>query len=450
MSDALRALFRRAHGQLPPAPEHGVESFYALGHELDVVCDGTACHFAGGPGIDPQLPRVRCVGHCYEAPSRLTGPSVATGNGHPALLKNLASTPVVLRHLLTDSRGEADHDDLPSGDDILAVIEGVGLRGRGGAAYPTAAKWKVAKAQPSAEKWVVANGDEGDPGSWIDRLLLERSPHAVLAGMRACGRAIGANRGVVYIRGEYPRARAAVEAALAEERFDDMRIHVVGGHGSYVVGEETALLNAIEGQRGEPRPKPPYPAVSGLFGKPTVVQNVETLSIIPHIVRANSGASHKAICVAGAVREPACVEVTLGTPLRRVLNEACGGPREGSRWTMALVGGPLGRVIPAAAFDVELAYDALPGLGHGGVVVFDASVSPGALFRHLAEFARSESCGSCTPCRVGSARIADMRDTPSLDRLLTTMEMGSLCGFGQGVPRPIRDLVELCGERVLG
>jgi formate dehydrogenase iron-sulfur subunit len=221
-----------------------------------------------------------------------------------------------------------------------------------------------------------------------------------------------------------------------------------------VAGEETALLRSIEGLRAEPSPRPPYPAVRGLYGLPTVVQNVETLSIVPFIARAAARpparTDTKAVCVSGAVAAPGVVEIDLGTPLRRVLDEGAGGAAAGRRWKMALVGGPLGRVLAAADFDTPLSFDALPGLGHAGVVVFDETVSARALAGHLFEFASAESCGTCAPCRIGTARLAACRTRESLERLLATIGDGSLCGFGQGVPRPILDLLAIFGDEVLG
>ncbi len=301
---------------------------------------------------------------------------------------------------------------------------------------------------------MVANGDEGDPGSFGDRLLLEEDPHAVLAGMVACARAIGARRGVVYSRAEYPRARAVMREAVAAARragrlgeaFD---AEVVSGAGSYICGEETALLRSIEGLRGEPRPKPPFPSESGLHGRPTVVQNVETLAAVPWIVRTGRGAGTKVVSLSGALRWRGVVEVALGTPLRRILQEAGEGPPPGRRWKMALVGGPMGRVLPESEFDTPLSYQTLPGMGHAGVVVLDDTVTPRALAEHLFRFARAESCGTCTPCRVGTAQLHRLRERGALERLLDTLEAGSLCGFGQGVPRPIRDLLEHFGDEVL-
>jgi NADH:ubiquinone oxidoreductase subunit F (NADH-binding) len=344
--------------------------------------------------------------------------------------------------------------ELPGAEAILEAVDRSGLRGRGGAAYPTGAKWRVARETAAEDRVVVANGDEGDPGSYVDRLLLEEAPHAVLAGMLACARAIGARQGIVFVRGEYPRAVERVEAAVREAnarvKLDaELDVRVVRGAGSYVAGEETALLRAIEGLRAEPHPKPPYPAVSGLYGLPTVVQNVETLAVVPWVVREGRRSDTKAVCLSGAVRPPGVVEVALGTPLRRVLEEGGGGAPSGARWKAALVGGPMGRLLVESEFDTPLDYDALPGMGHGGVVAFDESLSVPALARHLFAFAARESCGTCTPCRVGTSLLAEQRSVASLERLLDTLEAGSLCGFGLGVPRPIRDLIRHFGEEVV-
>ena len=467
---------------LPGAAIRGLRTFYDdLGHETE-VCDGTACHFAGGAQLAERLRgagsvrAVRCLGHCFAAPSFRRGDSVftrppaqpiaewlnAVGAGPPPPAASIAipriamaDTPVVLRNLIgSRSRPPLDEYKLPDGDTILSALEHTRLRGRGGAAFPTAAKWRAARDAPGVERYVVANGDEGDPGSYVDRLLLEEDPHAVLAGMLACARVIGARHGVVYIRSEYPRAQRVMQAAIREARDsallgDEFDVEVVSGGGSYVCGEETALLNSIQGLRGEPRARPPYPAQRGLWGSPTVVQNVETLAIVPWITRTRQGSGTKAMSLSGAVAQPTIVEVRLGTPLIRVLEEAGQGPPAGRRWKMALVGGPMGRVVPASRFDIPLSFDSLPGMGHAGIVVLDDSVSPRALAEHLFAFAAVESCGSCTPCRVGTSLLGGIRERAVMERLLATLEMGSLCGFGAGVPRPIRDLLEHFGGEVL-
>jgi NADH:ubiquinone oxidoreductase subunit F (NADH-binding) len=239
------------------------------------------------------------------------------------------------------------------------------------------------------------------------------------------------------------------EARSAGKLGREFDVDVVSGAGSYVCGEETALLGSIQGLRGEPWIKPPYPAVAGLHGEPTVVQNVETLSVIPWVARNATVTGTKAVSLSGAVRRPGCVEVPLGMPLRRVLEQGGQGPHAGRGWSMALIGGPMGRVLPERLFDTPLSYEALPGLGHAGIVVLDETVGPRDLAEHLFAFARAESCGSCTPCRVGSARLATITDRVTLDRLLATMEMGSLCGFGQSLPRPLRDLLQHYGDAVL-
>jgi NADH:ubiquinone oxidoreductase subunit F (NADH-binding) len=476
---------------LPPAAVIGLRGFYDQVDHGVHVCDGTACHFAGGPQLaarvrsDAPVGEVRCLGHCYDAPAirvgdavfarrdrALIAPWLEEGADRPPRAgprnviprRSFSMPPVVLRSVLTPHHDGFDPAepgpaalsaayDLPDGDAILRALEATGLRGRGGAAYPTAAKWRATRDTSAPARFVVANGDEGDPGSFVDRLLLEEAPHDILSGMVACARAIGATHGIVYIRAECPRAQAVMRAAVARARADGylgigFDVTVVSGAGSYVCGEETALLRSIEGLRGEPHPKPPFPAQSGLFGLPTVVQNVETLVAVPWIARTGRGAGTKALSLSGAIRTPGVVEFPLGTRLRTVLEDAGGGVPPGRKWRMALIGGPMGRVVPVANFDTPLSFDALPGMGHGGIVVLDETVTPWALAQHLFHFAQAESCGSCTPCRVGTAQLASRANRAELERLCDTLEMGSLCGFGMGVPRPLRDLLEHYGEAV--
>jgi len=432
---------------VPIAAVHGVRTFYGLLHDEGTrTCTGTACSFARGWRPSPGA-EVRCVGRCYQAPCELTA------GDHPIPATSLVPEPVVFRGVLGEPSDPQSAYELPAHDQILALIEASGLRGRGGAAYPTAAKWRAAAITPSATRYVVANGDEGDPGSFVDRLLLERDPHAVLAGMNACAAAIGATHGIVYIRGEYPRAIEIMRRAIDEARLIpgfDVVVHV--GAGSYVCGEETALLRGIEGLRAEPSPKPPYPAERGLHGRPTVVQNVETLSIIPWVLRTGRRPDTKAFSLSGALATPCAAEASFGTPLRTLLDVAGGGMLSGRRFKMALVGGPMGTVIPAHELDTPLTFHAMPGMGHGGIVALDDSVSARTLAEHLFGFAAAESCGNCTPCRAGTAQLSRTTDEAALVRLLDTLEVGSLCGFGAGVPRPIRDLLrhfpdEMFGER---
>lgn len=387
---------------------------------------------------------VYCLGRCYQAPYSSTELST------PIPMRSIAKEPVVLDRILSRSpdyqRTLERLYAVPDGQTILSVLDASGLRGRGGAAYPTGAKWRVAAETSAPTKYVVANGDEGDPGSYVDRLLLEEDPHGVVAGMNACAQVIGATEGIIFVRGEYQSSIASIETAIAEANEagvlrEGFVVRVCMGAGSYVCGEETALLRGIEGLRAEAQPKPPYPAERGLFGAPTVVQNVETLAVIPWVLKTGRRPKTKAFCLSGAVRTPGVVEAVQGITLRTLLEDGGDGPAAGATFKMALVGGPMGRVVPESEFEVELSYSSLVGMGHGGIVVFDQSVSAGALAQHLYEFAASESCGNCTPCRVGTKRLAQARGRDALERLLTTLEMGSLCGFGLAVPRPIRDLL---------
>lgn len=432
--------------ELPPATARGVDSFYRLRQRpLPALrCTGTACSRARGwPAGNDQ--GVQCLGRCYAAPATLDEQPHAIPTTSlldpPILLTPPASTPTELAALYRR----------PAAEQILRRIEDSGLRGRGGAAFATGRKWRVAAQTAAGRKHVVANADEGDPGAFVDRLLLETRPHAVLAGLAACAAAIGANSAIVYVRAEYPRASRRMRQAIVEARPwlpDGLEVSVHDGAGSYVAGEETALLRAIEGLRAEPRPKPPYPAERGLYGEPTVVQNVETLAAIPWVLEHGRRPGVKGFSLSGAIARPGVVEAPFGLSLAELLQRGGGGPARGSRWTMALVGGPMGQVLSVDEFDTPLTHSRLPGMGHGGIVVCDQHDSPAQLARHLTAFAASESCGSCTPCRVGTAQLAHCRNRSGLLRLLQTMEMGSLCAFGQSVPRPLRDLLRLYGDAI--
>jgi NADH:ubiquinone oxidoreductase subunit F (NADH-binding) len=437
---------------LPEARVRGVASFYdQLAHRAAattrIECSGTACWAARKADKAPgDHLEVSCLGRCYEAPVEHYGPLDARLHAIPT--RSLVEDPVVFRHIFMGRPPLPSLYRLPDPDLILDRVESSGLRGRGGAAYPTAAKWRAARRAVGVRKYVVANGDEGDPGSFVDRLLMEEEPHSILAGMNACAHAIGATHGVVFVRGEYPLAVERVRAAIAEAEkagvlVSGLRLEVHVGAGSYVCGEETALLRAIEGLRAEASPKPPYPAEQGLHGMPTVVQNVETLSVIPWILETGLRPTTKAFSLSGAIASPGAVEASFGITLRELLHQGGGGPLPGRPWTMALVGGPMGTVLPESAFDARLDPATMPGLGHGGIVVFDAHISPRALAEHLFAFAASESCGACTPCRIGSKALASTRSEGALHRLLETLELGSLCGFGQSLPRPLRDLMQL-------
>jgi NADH:ubiquinone oxidoreductase subunit F (NADH-binding) len=363
--------------------------------------------------------------------------------------------------------------------DVLAVMERSGERGRGGAGFPTGVKWRLCAETPADERYVIANGDEGDPGSFIDRVLMERDPHGVLEGLALCAYAVGARRGIVFIRSEYPRAIAVMRTAIAEARQAGLLGGAGGGFnfeasvfpalGSYVCGEETALLNAIEGLRGEVRIRPPYPAQEGLYGRPTVINNVETLVNVPFILAHGADAyaalgttesrGTKALCLNHGFARPGIVEVGFGESLRAVIEGAGGGGAGGKRIEAVLLGGPMGSVLMPDEWDVPVCHAAMTArgirLGHGGLIALLEGTDYRAFFEHLLHFMMEESCGKCVPCRLGSrAAWNTLHQTnghdprPRLQRLCEVMEQGSLCAFGQNMPGPLRQLMERFGERI--
>jgi NADH:ubiquinone oxidoreductase subunit F (NADH-binding) len=366
---------------------------------------------------------------------------------------------------------------------VLAAVEASGEQGRGGAGYPTGAKWRAAATVPGATRYVVANGDEGDPGSFIDRVLLEDDPHAILEGLLLCGYAVGASEAIVFIRAEYPLAQQRMAQAIIEAReagllgasvmgypfaFD---VRVVRGHGSYVCGEETALLNAIEGRRGEVRVRPPYPVSSGLWGQPTVVNNIETLVNIPWILREGAEAYRslgtrtspgtKAFCFSRGFVRPGIVEAEFGVSLDDLIERHAGGGA--GPLQAVLLGGPMGSLLTPAECRIDLDYPVLRArgvrMGHGGVVAIPAAADARDMLLHAAQFMAAESCGKCVPCATGSRHVLDLarrlRRLPAadaqlareLDELLRVIEVTSLCGFGQGVPGPMLSLARLVSSQ---
>jgi NADH:ubiquinone oxidoreductase subunit F (NADH-binding) len=364
-------------------------------------------------------------------------------------------------------------------DAVLRIVEGSGEQGRGGAGFSTGRKWRQVAEAADPRRYVVANGDEGDPGAFVDRLLLERDPHAVIEGMTLCAYAVGASEGVVYIRSEYPAAQSAMEQAIGQAReagllgaavagsgfaFD---LRVVAGRGNYVCGEETALLNAIEGLRGEVRVRPPYPAERGLFGHPTVVNNIETLVNIPWIVSegaqafrrlgTSSSPGTKAFCLSGGFARPGIVEAEFGISLRELVMDAGGGGPDGQPLAAVALGGPMGSILLPEEWDVAVDYPGLAArgvrLGHGGLVAIPEGADWQDLLVHWLNFMARESCGKCVPCRLGSVRALELArrlpearpgEAQALGRLLQLVADTSLCGFGQSVPGPVLRLLELC------
>jgi formate dehydrogenase iron-sulfur subunit len=349
------------------------------------------------------------------------------------------------------------------------------LRGRGGAAFPVWKKWQVAQQTGSEHKYVVANADEGDAGTYCDRMIMEGDPFRLIEGMMICARAIGATRGYIYCRYEYPAAAQAMRFAIQKAREADLldcddclfELEVVIGAGSYVCGEETALLESLEGRRGVVLAKPPYPAESGLYGKPTIVSNVLTFATIPNIL-ANGGAWHAslgtegsrgtmALQIGGRVKQPGLVEIPFGMTLHDVLDRFGGGIAPGARFKAVQVGGPLGSLFPESQLDIPICYDAFAEagaiLGHGGIVVYDDETNMVELARHFMAFTADESCGKCTPCRVGSLRGREIleriqsgqgtaEDLVLLSDLGETMKTASLCALGGRAPYPVLTAIE--------
>jgi NADH:ubiquinone oxidoreductase subunit F (NADH-binding) len=440
-------------------------------------CQGTACFVARHR--DPARwreaehapARISCVGRCFIAPARA---------GDPAAPRASVDAPVAVVLEGVAAGGRRDYGVAVAAgaytaleaarsagpDAVLDAVDASRLRGRGGAGFPAGRKWRTARSAPGERKYVVANADEGDAGAYVDRFLLEDDPHRVLEGIAIAALAIGASDAFVYVRKEYPEAlgvvRRAVEEASAAGALGDLAITVVEGEGSYVCGEETALLNALEGRRPDVRARPPYTAVSGLFGAPTVVSNVETLAAIPWIVAhggdayaafgAGDSRGTKVLSLNSLFRRPGLYEVELGLPVRAVV-ERLGGGVDGELRGV-LIGGPLAGVLPPALLDTPLTFEDLRAvgceLGHGGVVAFDDRTSIAQLARHVLGFAAYESCGKCTPCREGTARLEALlaaarpgqHHADRREKVAAAVEAlrSSLCGHGTGTGAFLRSI----------
>ncbi|HJC33379.1 MAG TPA: NADH-quinone oxidoreductase subunit NuoF [Candidatus Mediterraneibacter faecipullorum] len=359
-------------------------------------------------------------------------------------------------------------------EDVIQILLDSGLRGRGGAGFPTGLKWKFAAANEADQKYVCCNADEGDPGAFMDRSILEGDPHAVLEAMAIAGYAIGASQGYIYVRAEYPIAVKRLEIAINQAReygllgkniFDsgfDFDIELRLGAGAFVCGEETALMTSIEGNRGEPRPRPPFPALKGLFQKPTILNNVETFANIPQIIVngpewfASMGTENskgtKVFALGGKIHNTGLVEVPMGTTLREIVEEIGGGIPNGKKFKAAQTGGPSGGCIPAEHLDVPIDYDNLKKIGSmmgsGGLIIMDEDTCMVDIAKFFLEFTVDESCGKCTPCRIGTRRMleilekitkgqATMEDLDKLEELCYHLQSSSLCALGQTAPNPV-------------
>jgi formate dehydrogenase iron-sulfur subunit len=446
---------------------------------IEVVVDGT--RIAYGPVQATDVPKLLKAG-------------LLTGGDHKLRLGPTMQLPWMQRQQrvtfqrvgLVDPRSAADYEANGGiaglrraiGMTPSAVVQEVtdsGLRGRGGAAFPTGIKWKTVLETTDATKYIVCNADEGDSGTFADRMLMEGDPFMLLEGMTIAGFAVGASVGYIYVRSEYPEAiealNEAVKAATAKGWLGEnvlgtdfsFYIHVRVGAGSYVCGEETALLESLEGKRGVVRAKPPLPAHVGLFGKPTVINNVLSLGTVPAIL-ADGAAAYAALGVgrsrgtqvlqlAGNIARGGIFETAFGTTLGEVVNDLGGGTANGRPIRAVQVGGPLGAYIPTTRFDLPFDYEAFAAadaiVGHGGIVVFDDTVDMAAQARFAMEFCAVESCGKCTPCRIGSTRGVELIDkiTAGIDRsanidvlvdLCEVMADGSLCAMGGLTPLPVR------------
>jgi bidirectional [NiFe] hydrogenase diaphorase subunit len=357
---------------------------------------------------------------------------------------------------------------------VVEEIRKSGLRGRGGAGYPTGLKWGIVRKAPGEQKYVVCNADEGDPGAFMDRSVLEGDPHRVLEGMAIGGYAVGASQGFIYVRAEYPlaieRLRLAIKHAeraglLGNRIFDsqfNFRIDIRIGAGAFVCGEETALIRSIEGKRGRPRPRPPYPSEKGLWGAPTLINNVETFANIAPIIRKGGAwfaaigtpksTGTKVFALAGKIRNTGLIEVPMGIPLRKIIFDIGGGTPEGTTFKAAQTGGPSGGCIPAESLDLPVDYESLATvgsiMGSGGLIVMDSTSNMVDVAKYFMEFCVDESCGKCVPCRVGTVhihglleKISEGRGTTDdlalLEELCQMVKDTSLCGLGQSAPNPV-------------
>jgi NADH:ubiquinone oxidoreductase subunit F (NADH-binding)/NADH:ubiquinone oxidoreductase subunit E len=493
---------------LPEAAVYGVSTFYddllaPRGERHVRVCTGTACFAATG---DQHVDRLRdglqlglgerrddrslslaetvCLGFCHGAPAVRDGDVIDAGPGavdrvlageaRAAVEPDWQTTleaPVLIR--TGDWSGLARALGALTPEGLLEDVKAANVRGRGGAGFPAGSKWEFARGAAGEQKFIVANGDEGDPGSYIDKYLMERNPALLLEGMALAGYAVGAEHGFVLCRSEYPLSKPALDAAIDAARADGLLGHdilgsgfsfditVVEGAGSYVVGEETALLACLQGLRGTVSARPPFPAQRGVHGMPTVVNNVETLCNIPYIALRGADAyrelspgatpGSKLVCFNERFRKPGVYEVPFGLTTRELCEDLAGGLVDGRSIKAVQIGGPLGGILPASQLDTPFDFDALAAVGcmvgHGGIVAFDDQTDMREVARHLLRFGAHESCGKCFPCRIGLRRAHEMFevrtpiDRERLEALLETLELGSLCAHGGGMPAPIRSLL---------
>ncbi|MFQ5698053.1 MAG: NAD(P)H-dependent oxidoreductase subunit E [Myxococcota bacterium] len=485
--DDLRSLSTRL--RVPLSEVQGVISYYPHFRRTPpprvtvAVCRDAGCHLRGGGRVletlqalcaarrDVELTAVSCLGRCDTAPVCTVNAVPVPADEVPRYLDEPAtlpeSPPATRRRAFECDAGEPYamlREEIARGnaDALIDRMKDSGLRGMGGAGFPTGRKWEVVRAQPTEPKHVVCNADESEPGSFKDRVLLEEIPHRVIEGLVLGAYAVGAHAGTVYIRHEYARERETLRSAIRDAHARGvLGPHVCGSDfrfeleifvspGGYVLGEETALLEALEGRRGEPRNKPPYPGLRGLFDRPTLVQNVETLALVPYVLRTGR-ADRKLFSVSGDVESPGVHEMPVGTTLRDLLAR-CGGVRAGRKLLAFLPGGASTGFLTADQADVVLDWDPLraagSALGSGAVLVVAEGTDLMDLAVNLTAFFRNESCGKCVPCRIGTekaVRILERKrpaDLALLPELHETLQQTSICGLGQAALNPVVSLLE--------
>ncbi len=496
---------------VPPAEAYGVASFYDLfalerpaNPTVVRVCDDIACRLFGTAAIDAVLTDAGlddatrhpspCLGVCDHGGGALVqrvgeattclrvaagaatpvveaGPLLARARGvHPTSLDAYRSTGGYGALAVAMERGA---------DAVIEAVTASGLRGRGGAAFPTGVKWRAVADQHGRARHVVANADESEPGTFKDRTIMEEDPFALVESLTIAGFAVGAAKGWIYVRGDYPRAQDRVGAALAAARAASLLGHDVAGSGwsfdielrsgagAYICGEETALLNSIEGYRGEPRNKPPFPTTHGLFGLPTLVNNVETLVNVPHVLLAGPDAYRavgttessgtRLFCLSGHVARPGLYELPFGVTLGALIERA-GGVRDARPLQAVLLGGAAGTFVRGDRLDIELSFEgaraAGVSLGSGVVMLFDDTVDLTDTLARMARFFRDESCGQCVPCRVGTQRVVEWLQAPTadaalLDDLDAVLRDASICGLGQTATSALRS-AQRAGLRIRG
>jgi formate dehydrogenase len=438
------------------------------------VCDGVACHMQGASALLAAVDKAEgrrvhvipgpCMGACDRAPAVAVGPNQVVhadaGKVHE-FLREAHIEPLLPDH--DDSAAYAAWRRCLAGEwsraDVTASVEASGLRGLGGAGFPAARKWRFLHGAPKP-RYLVVNADEGEPGTFKDRYCLEQTPHRVLEGALIAAWAIEAEAIYVYLRDEYPAARVILERAIARLREDGLdggiAIHLRRGAGAYICGEESALLESLEGKRGLPRHKPPYPAQAGLFGRPTLINNVETLWWLPPILErgpdwfagqgANGAKGLRLYSVSGRVRAPGVKEAPAGITTRALIDEHCGGMADGHEFTAFLPGGASGGILPARYADRPLDFGAFDDLGafvgSAAVVILSQEDDPADIALNLMRFFEDESCGQCTPCRLGTEKAAELMkrgewDAQLLGELARAMADASICGLGQAAPNPM-------------